>query len=131
MKSQLEEFFGETVFSYTREQAIKDGVLVDASASAIEFGFKVPVAITSAVWIDCVSWDNNTQAMYQDESGRLADVLWMCYLAAQKTEGNQCLFTVYRISKGAAEPTAIKLKSIVSGGDDGEPVLTIMLPEED
>ena len=131
MNSQLEDFFGEVIYSYTREQAIADGVLVDVSGTASEYGFKVPVAITSAVWQDCIDWNNNTQSMYQDESGRLQDILWMCYLAAQKTKGNQCFFTVYRISKGAAEPTAIQLKSIVSGGDDGKPVLTIMMPEED
>ena len=131
MTISIESFFGESVFIYTREQAIADGVLVDVTGTASEYGFRVPVAITSAVWMDCISWDNNTQAMYQDESGRLQDILWMAYLAAQKTKGNTSFFTVYRIRKGATEPTAIKLKSIVSGGDDGEPVLTIMFPEED
>jgi hypothetical protein len=37
----------DVVYSYTRKQAIKDGVLIDVTKQAKETGFKVPVAITS------------------------------------------------------------------------------------
>ena len=37
-------------FSYTRAQAIEDGVLVDLTAWAKETGFRIPVACTSTVW---------------------------------------------------------------------------------
>ncbi len=37
------------IFSYTRAQAIEDGVLVDLTAWAKETGFRIPVACTSSV----------------------------------------------------------------------------------
>jgi len=131
MNSTLEDYFGETVYSYTRAQAIADGVLVDVTATAKEYGFKIPVAMTSAVWQDCISWDNNIQAMHQDESGRLADILWMCFIAIHKSKNNQCLFKVYRIRKDETNPTLVQLKCIIGGGDNSEPVITIMQPQED
>ena len=42
--------FGEIICSYTRAQAIKDGVLIDVSEAAKEAGFKIPVAMTDTVW---------------------------------------------------------------------------------
>ncbi len=38
------------VYSYTRAQAIEDGVLVDISELAKEAGFKFPVAVTCRVF---------------------------------------------------------------------------------
>ncbi len=67
----LINIFGPVVSSYTRTQAIEDGVLVDVSEMAQEAGFKHPVALTRAVWEDCVAWDegDNNHQTYQDESG--------------------------------------------------------------
>ncbi len=44
--------FGKPVYSYTRAQAIADGVMVDNSSLAKEAGFTAPVAMTRTVW-DC------------------------------------------------------------------------------
>ena len=41
--------FGEIIFSYTRAQAIADRVLVDVTPTALEAGFRFPVAATSAL----------------------------------------------------------------------------------
>lgn len=40
------------VHAYTRAQALADGMLVDVSEVAREAGFKVPVALTAAVWAE-------------------------------------------------------------------------------
>lgn len=45
-----DSIFGELIYSYTRAQALADGELVDVSQTAIEAGFRVPVAITRALW---------------------------------------------------------------------------------
>jgi len=46
-----ENTFGETIYSYSRIQAIEDGVLVDLShADSIRQHWKHPFACTSAVW---------------------------------------------------------------------------------
>jgi hypothetical protein len=38
----------EIIYSYTRKQAIADGVLIDVTELAKEAGFKCPVAFTSS-----------------------------------------------------------------------------------
>src|SRR5437763_10954804 len=61
------------VFSYTRAQAIHDGVLIDVSATAKEAGFVMPVAVTAAVWGGCVGVPDGVGG--QGEAGGLWDVL--------------------------------------------------------
>ena len=133
----LEDVFGPVVESYSRAQAIEDGVLIDAGSMAKEAGFKWPVAVTSAAWADCVAWteDDNRQQAYQDESGRLWDVLFMASHAIRQGSGsgNRLLFKLYRVRRDGYSKEAIlaTLKLIVGPGDQGEPVITILLPDED
>ena len=42
--------FGPAISTYTRAQAIEDGILVDVSDTACEAGFTIPVAVTRTVW---------------------------------------------------------------------------------
>jgi hypothetical protein len=108
--------------------------MIVAGAMTQEAGFKWPVALTSAVWVDCVSWteDDNHKQTYQDESGRLWDVLFMASHAIRTCSGfgERLLFQLYRVSRDGrsmeAELTTLKL--IVGPGDSGEPVITILLP---
>jgi hypothetical protein len=44
-----ESLFGEVIFSYTRAQAIADRVLIDVTPTALEAGFRFPVATTAAL----------------------------------------------------------------------------------
>ena len=129
--------FGDLIYSYTRAQAIEDGVLIDATEMAREAGFKWPVALTAAAWADCVAWcdaDNERQA-YQDQSGRLWDVLFMASYAIRtaKNSDQQMPFDLYRIARDgrATESQRLTLKLILGPDDTGEPAITIMLPEED
>ena len=132
-----ESFFGEIISTYTRAQAIEDGVLIDAGSMAQEAGFKWPVAVTSAAWADYVTWseDDSDKQVHQDESGRLWDVLFMASHAirAHSCSGDRLLFQLYRVPRDGrsikAELTTLKL--IVGPGDQGEPVITILLPHED
>ena len=132
-----ESFFGEVISTYTRTQAIEDGVLIDAGSMAQEAGFKWPVAVTSAAWADCVAWteDDNRQQVYQDESGRLWDVLFMASHAIRNGSGSgdRLLFKLYRVRRDGYSKEAMlaTLKLIVGPGDQGEPVITILLPNED
>ena len=88
-EQSAEAFFGEVISTYTRAQAIEDGVLIDAGSMASEAGFKWPVALTSAVWADCVAWteDDSEQQVHQDQSGRLWDVLYMASHAIRTSQG--------------------------------------------
>ncbi|MBI2798944.1 MAG: hypothetical protein HYX63_01455 [Gammaproteobacteria bacterium] len=132
----LAEIFGEPISTYTRAQAIEDGFFVDVSETALEAGFKIPVAITSAAWADCVAWTeaDNKRQTYQDESGRLWDVLWMARcVVRQAMERSEIYYRLLRVKNGGRGrvPKMATLKMMVSGGDNGEPVITIMLPGED
>lgn len=132
-----ESFFGEVISTYTRAQAIEDGVLIDTGSMAQEAGFKWPVAVTSAAWADCIAWteDDSDKQVYQDQSGRLWDVLFMASHAIRQDSGSgdRLLFKLYRVRRDGYSKEAIlaTLKLIVDPGDQGEPVITILLPHED
>ena len=132
-----ESYFGEVISTYTRAQAIEDGVLVDAGPTAQEVGFTIPVALTSTVWADCVAWsdDDNCQSPFQDQSGRLYDVLFMAAFAIRTSAdtGDRLLYELYRVPRDgySTEAKPVTLKLIIGPGDHGEPVMTILLPNED
>ncbi|MEW6766286.1 MAG: DUF6573 family protein [Pseudomonadota bacterium] len=126
----------EPIHTYTRNQAISDGVLVDVSSMASEAGFRLPVAMTQAAWLDSVEWtEEDTQRQTpQDQEGRLWDVLWMARLAASKAQNNSRIaFQLYRVPRGgrAQRPRLTELHMTIGPGDTGEPVITIMQPHED
>jgi hypothetical protein len=127
--------FGEVVYGYSRARAIEDGVLVDVSAIAKESGFNCPVALTAGAWADCVAWSNTDshRQSYQDESGRLWDVLWLARQAAQGGQGDRLQFEVYRIPRGGRgiAPRRTRLEMTIGPGGSGESVITVMLPGED
>jgi hypothetical protein len=130
-------FFGEVISVYTRAQALADGVLIDAGPMAREVGFRWPVAITAGAWADCVTWDaaDSERQTPQDQSGRLWDVLFMAAYAARANAkgGSELSFELYRVPRDgqATESELTTLKLVVGPGDEGEPVTTIMRPNED
>ena len=130
------DFFGDVIYAYTRSQAIDDGVLVDVSEMAKESGFTISVAVTHAVWDQYIEWtdeDSDKQTM-QDQSGRLWDILWMLYLACKRSKDESCInYGLHVITRNgrSKSPSLVRLKSVIGGGDEGEPVITIMLPNED
>src|SRR5262249_20013183 len=71
-----ESLFGPVILAYTRRQAFEDGVIIDVTETAKEAGFRIPVALTSAVWAEYVAVPEGVEC--QDEVGRLWDILWMC-----------------------------------------------------
>ena len=137
-EQSAESFFGDIISTYTRAQAIEDGVLIDVSPIAKESGFNEwPVSMTAGAWADCVAWsdtDSQTQ-VYQDQSGRLYDVIFMAFQAIclSREVGDRLLFRLYRVPRDgrSTEAEITTLKLIVGPGDSGEPVITIMLIDED
>jgi hypothetical protein len=127
----------EVISVYTRAQAIEDGVLVDLSQFGLpaEAGFKYPVACTSAVWA-LIEPTTREAEEGQSVNGRLWDVLMMLHFAIKRSrdDSDTTRFqTIFRML-GRARPggqRTVTLKAIVGPGDDMEPVITIMLPEED
>jgi hypothetical protein len=116
--------FGEVIYAYSRAQAIEDGVLVDVTETAREAGIRYPVALTRAVFERCVALPPRYRGLH-DERGRLWDVLSMFRFAARATSGD---LLHYRLKVSGR---LVTLKAMVGPGDTAEPVVTIMLPEED
>ena len=137
LKAPMDSYFGEVISTYTRAQALADGVLLDAGPSSREAGFRWPVALTAAAWSDCVEWteDDSVRQVHQDLSGRLWDVLYMASHAIRTSiEPSDTLqFKLYRVPRDghSKEAELVTLKLIVGPGDHGEPVITILLPDED
>lgn len=139
------ELYGAPISTYSRSQAIEDGVLVDLmqpeTVGAVrEAGFKYPIAMTTAaftqtVWtIDDEAGDEWLKSRCQDLQGRLWDVLSMFRFALDRGRFLGSPIVYYHISLmhwPSKRRRNIKLKAVCGPGDDAEPVITIMLPDED
>lgn len=128
----------DLIHSYSRAQAFADGVLVEVNSKiAGEAGFRCPLALTAAVFHDCVEWtdsDAERNEQPQDQEGRLWDVLWMARCAALANRNISAVaFTVLRVPRDGSsfEPTQANLVLTIGPGDEGEAVATIMEPGED
>lgn len=115
--------FGETIYSYSRAQAIKDGVLVDLSQiDAIKQHWKYPFACTDTVWSII---EKALETPGQDVSGICHDICTMAKLALKNDNiSERVLFRVLI----AAQSHEMKLHC--GPGDTPAPVLTLMLPNE-
>lgn len=126
----------DIIYRYTRKQAIEDGVLVDLTNWASETGFRIPVACTQAVWSDHIEPPEGTLDAGQSERGRAHDVLWMLYLAIKRSAPgalpgeSELRFEVIFLNEKLEHET-VALKAVCGPGDEGEPVLTLMLTHED
>lgn len=119
----------EVIFACTRAQALDRGVLVDVSTTATEAGIRYPVALTRAVHDRCVKVPQG--ALGQDEAGRLWDILMMYRFAAPGARGSELLYGLHvRSDNRPGTPPLVTLKAVCGPGDRGEPVITIMLPDE-
>jgi hypothetical protein len=126
-----DDFWGEPIYSYSRKQAIADGVLVDVSIMAREAGIKYPTAVTCRVWDELVVPDEDSRKEGQSEPGRMWDVLWMLRMTIQTGEsGNEVRFPVTFVAAGNRR-TTVTLKSICGPDDDLSPCITVMFEDED
>ena len=129
--------FGPVIDAYTRAQAIEDGILVDVSDTAREAGFTIPVAITRTLWDQLVVLPEGYRG-FQDEAGRLWDVLWMArHYALRSSDSDRVRMCVLvrDIRKDLRDSNRPPRKHFpivaIGAGDAGEPVVTVMFPEDD
>jgi hypothetical protein len=119
------------IHSYSRSQAIEDGVLIDVSSTAKDAGFRYPVALTCAAWAKCVAVPRGVRC--QDEAVRLWDVLYVLRLAIGRSDGSpEVRFGVHvRNDNRERAPPLVRLKALCGPDDDGSPCITVLLPDED
>jgi hypothetical protein len=148
----------EVISVYTRQQAIEDGMLVDCEQAPMDEMrsqiMKWPLAMTATAFHRYV-WPIDEEAnLPTDQSleGRFWDVVWMFHAAVKGTvpcrriDPCNLLFDFYCMvadpgwSNERIDATArsgpegmrqVTLKAVSGPGDDSEPVMTFMLPEED
>jgi len=130
----MNAIFGDVIYAYSRAQAIEDGVLVDFSypesdtAPVCRQHFKFPVAATASVFaVMQKAVDNRNYC--NSYAGILHDMLWMSRAAGRKLDESTVVFPV--IIAGVGRRRNFEFKLVVGPGDQGEPVITIMLPHED
>ena len=138
----------EIISRYTRAQAIADGVLVDLSTGETaklvsEARIKWPVAMTSAAWHETVGrgghWvpdpETGGEKMElptgQDAIGRTWDVLNLLRFAICQHRGPTTEIRFKVRVWDATRTRVVRLKSLSGPGDQGEPVITLLLPGED
>ena len=124
--------FGDIIYSYTRAQALADGVQVDVTKTAIEAGIRFPVFLTRTVFDAYVTVPPNVSG--QDEAGRLWDIVWMLRFAIQRSRpGCDRLPLALYVRNDSRAPRLVKL--IATCGpldiDDPRPAITVMMPDED
>jgi Family of unknown function (DUF6573) len=121
---------------YSRAQALVDGLLVDLTEYAAEFGIRLPVAITHRAWAECIEWDdavNARKGTTQDEAGRARNVVAMAAWRLRPSErATRRAFTVALVPQdGRGQKLQdVELHLHCGPGDTSAPVLTIMHPSE-
>jgi hypothetical protein len=115
----------------TRADALRDGVLIDVTATAREAGLRWPVALAAAVWERCVAVPPGV--LFQDEAGRLWDVLFLLRLAIGRGDGGCVVSFALHVRNDHRDgtPPLVRLKAVAGPADDGAPCLTVMTPDGD
>jgi hypothetical protein len=135
MSNQIEntaEPFGPVIYSYTRSQAVADGMQVEVSKVAAEAGIRFPVFLTHSVYDAYVTVPPDVAG--QDEAGRLWDVVNLLKFAIRKAQAGQARlpFALY-VRNDYRRPRLVKLVAMCGplDIDDPAPAITVMMPDED
>jgi len=124
--------FGPVVYSYTRAQAVADGVQVEVTKTAQEAGIKFPMFLTRAVYDAYVTVPEGVTG--QDEAGRLWDIVWMTRFGILRARpGVDRIPVALYVRNDNHRAKLVKL--IAQCGpldiDDPAPAITVMMPDED
>ena len=100
-------------------------------AVTLDPGTRSPVALTRAAWGRRVAAPPGVPC--QDEAGRPWDVAWLLACAIRRGgSGPEVRFGVHvRQDNRDHTPPLVRLKAVCGPGESGEPVVTVMLWDED
>ena len=128
----LAEIFGQPIYTYSRAQAVADGLQVEVTKTAAEAGIRFPMFITRRVYDAYVTVPPDVTG--QDEAGRLWDLVWMTRFAIIRIRpGVDRLPVALYVRNEPARSRLIKLVAVCGplDFDDPQPAITVMLPYED
>jgi hypothetical protein len=88
--------------------------------------------MTAEAFFEHVDLHPKAKAAGHDMKGRFWDILTMLRYAIKGQGGKgEIRFKFYSITRASRRAKLCTLKATMGPGDQGEPVLTIMLPEQD
>jgi len=118
------------ISTYSRADALADGVLIDITPTAKSYGFKLPFAISDAFYHGYLMPPEGLLGQGQSLEGRMHDLLTLAMVAARTgLEQDRVYFEVlFLMQPGRTEKVRVVLH--VGPGDAGEAVLTCCLPED-
>gem|GEM_PF-1592640 len=120
-----------TVYAYSRARAIEDGVLIDVTRQAKDLGIRCPAALTALVWAEIVTASVADEfANDITEETRVKELLEMAAMQMEATTNKAARFLYYATTSINSSKN-FELMVIMSAGDDGREVLTVMFPHED
>ena len=118
----------DTYDTYSR--AIEVGALFDVTGTAKRAGIKFSVAVTAAVWSQCVIVPEDVQG--QDEQSRLWDMLETLRHAITKDRRKSAEPLAFQlmVRNDGQQAQPVMLKAQWGSADETDPVVTVMLPNE-
>lgn len=137
-QGKMTDLFGEVISSYSRADAIEDGQLIEVDPKICkEAGIILPICVTASLW-NFINPEDIEKMPGQSIDGRIWDLLWMFTRKARANrENDRIVFSViFQMRREINVKMYIQSEIVtviaVCGPDDrGEPVLTLMLPEDD
>lgn len=121
----------QVIHAYTRREALADGVLVDVTDWAREAGFKFPVAVTRAVW-NVLEPSENLKARGEDVAGRAWDLFTVLkYAIKGAARTDEVHFAPLFALDPGEKVEQVQMWASCAPGDDGAPVITVMMEGED
>jgi hypothetical protein len=130
--------FGPVIHSYTRAEAITDGVLINLSmfvhrtgVPVLELlGIRYPVAMTSTAYELVLGERDGELHDTAAITGRVIYFLAVLKRAILAHRGEDPTLMEFTCTS-AKHLQPMELKAVCGPGDDAEPVITVMLPGED
>jgi len=118
----------DLVSSYSQKQAIEDGVLHLIPKDISRDYFKYPVIISNSL-MTVIEAAIESKKYLNDYRGVMHDVLFIAQLAAKKSNGESMLKTKVTIT-GAGPKSVYDLLIVCGPGNNMQPTITIMFPED-
>jgi len=112
------------IFTYTRQQAIKDGIFVDVTEVAKHSGFKIPVALTTNLYHTHIKREED-----EVTTKRLRAFLLTLYRNIKRSKVNDNFFET-EIMFDEIAPTKIWAVVEAQSPTDPSPAINVMLPSD-
>ena len=118
---------GELIYSYTRQNAIDDGIFVDVTEVANPNGFKIPVAVTTNLFH---SYVNKEELEEEANDIRLNVFLFTVWSAISKHRDKDKDSLLCLTIKHDDKPLKVWVAIEAQSPTDPSPAINILLPED-